>query len=72
MGARSRIEVITESARETFDFTHFLCFPLYESNLEKKFEEFKVGVLKDFCEVGFYQTHVSFFFKCYNRNNHLK
>ena len=72
MGARRCIEVITESARQKIPFTHFLCFPFYESNLEKKVDEFKVKVLKDCGKVGFYQTHVSFFFKCYNRNNHLK
>ena len=53
VGARSRIEVITESARQKIPFTHFLCFPLYESNLEKKVDEFKVRVLKDCFEVGF-------------------
>jgi len=53
VGARSRIEVIAESARQKIPFTHFLCFPLYESNLEKKVDEFKVRVLKDCFEVGF-------------------
>lgn len=47
VGARSRIEVIVESSRQKIPFTHFLCFPLYKSNLAKKVDEFKVRVLKD-------------------------
>ena len=53
VGARSRIEVITESSKQKIPFTHFLCFPLYKSNLEKKVDEFKVRVLKDCFEVSF-------------------
>ena len=53
MGARSRIEVIVESSRQKIPFTHFLCFPLYKSNLEKKVDEFKVRVLKDCFEVTY-------------------
>jgi len=51
VGARSRIEVIVESSRQKIPFTHFLCFPLYKSNLAKKVDEFKVRVLKDCFEV---------------------
>lgn len=51
MGARSRIEVIAESSRQKIPFTHFLCFPLYYSDLERKMDEFKVKVLKDCFEV---------------------
>lgn len=47
VGARSRIEVITESSKQKIAYTHFLSFPLYKSNLEKKIDEFKVKVLKD-------------------------
>lgn len=47
VGARSRIEVIAESSRQKIPFTHFLCFPLYNSDLERKMDEFKVKVLKD-------------------------
>ena len=53
MGARSRIEVIVESSRQKIPFTHFLCFPLYNSNLSKKIDEFKVRVLKDCFEVTY-------------------
>ena len=56
MGARSRVEVITESSRQKIPFTHFLCFPLYKTNLEKKIDEFKVRVLKDCFEVIFSST----------------
>ena len=51
VGARSRIEVIAESSRQKIPFTHFLCFPLYNSDLERKMDEFKVKVLKDCFEV---------------------
>ncbi|XP_068686940.1 activating signal cointegrator 1 complex subunit 1-like [Montipora foliosa] len=47
VGARSRVEVITESSRQKIPFTHFLSFPLYKATLEKKIDEFKVRVLKD-------------------------
>lgn len=47
VGARSRIEVITESSRQKIPFTHFLSFPLYDSNLAKKIDQFKVRVLTD-------------------------
>ena len=53
VGARSRIEVITESSKQKIAYTHFLSFPLYKSNLEKKIDEFKVKVLKDCFEVTF-------------------
>lgn len=53
VGARSRIEVIVESSRQKIPFTHFLCFPLYKSNLAKKVDEFKVRVLKDCFEVTY-------------------
>ena len=56
VGARSRVEVITESSRQKIPFTHFLCFPLYKTNLEKKVDEFKVRVLKDCFEVIFSST----------------
>ena len=51
--ARRCIEVIAESARQNDSFTHFLCFPLYDSNLEKEVDKFKERVLKDCSEVGF-------------------
>ena len=51
--ARRRIEEIAESARQNFPFTHFLCFPLYESDLEGKVKEFKERVLKECSGVGF-------------------
>lgn len=51
VGARSRIEVITESSRLKIPFTHFLSFPLYKSSMENKIDEFKVKVLKDCFEV---------------------
>lgn len=47
VGARSRIEVITESSRQKIPFTHFLSFPLNKSGMENKVDEFKVKVLKD-------------------------
>ena len=72
VGARSRIEVIAESSRQKIPFTHFLCFPLYKSNLAKKVDEFKVRVLKDCFEVkylklnnNFYALHV-YHFENYN------
>lgn len=72
VGARSRIEVIVESSRQKIPFTHFLCFPLYKSNLAKKVDEFKVRVLKDCFEVKylklnncFYALHV-YHFENYN------
>ena len=51
VGARSRIEVITESSRQKIPYTHFLSFPLYDSNLVKKIDQFKVRVLTDCFEV---------------------
>ena len=51
VGARSRIEVITESSRQKIPFTHFLSFPLNKSGMENKIDEFKVKVLKDCFEV---------------------
>ncbi|KAK2573292.1 Activating signal cointegrator 1 complex subunit 1 [Acropora cervicornis] len=47
VGARSRIEVITESSRQKIPFTHFLSFPLHKNGMENKIDEFKVKVLKD-------------------------
>ena len=60
--ARRRIEAIAESARQN-NHTHFLCFPLYESNLEKKVDDFKKRVLKECSEVGFSpNSHFIFLF----------
>ena len=61
MGARSRIEVIVESSRQKIPFTHFLCFPLYKSNLAKKVDEFKVRVLKDCFEVIYMYSSYTLF-----------
>ena len=63
MGARSRIEVIVESSRQKIPFTHFLCFPLYKSNLAKKVDEFKVRVLKDCFEVIYMYSSYTLFKK---------
>ena len=61
VGARSRIEVIVESSRQKIPFTHFLCFPLYKSNLAKKVDEFKVRVLKDCFEVKYLKLNNNFY-----------
>lgn len=60
VGARSRIEVITESSRQKIPFTHFLSFPLYKGGMENKIDEFKVKVLKDCFEVTFLSVNTVF------------
>lgn len=65
MGARSRIEIITESSRQKIPFTHFLSFPLNKSGMENKIDEFKVKVLKDCFEVTFLSVSSVF-----DENNH--
>ena len=45
--AKSRIEILVDSARARQPFTHFLSFPVHFDQLQVKFAEFKDTVLED-------------------------
>lgn len=45
--AKTRIEVLVDSARKRQPFTHFLSIPIQSEEIVEKFEEFKFNVLDD-------------------------
>ncbi|EDO29881.1 predicted protein [Nematostella vectensis] len=50
LSARHKVDIVVESSRHKVPFTHFLSFPLYFDQLEKKAKEFKQIVLQEYSE----------------------
>lgn len=55
ISAKTRIDLLVDSARQKHPFTHFLSIPLHGSTIRKKLEEFRTAVLAKCSEVN---THV--------------
>ena len=52
ISAKTRIDVIVDSARQREPFTHFLSIPLNNSKMQDRFAEFKTDVLRECDGVG--------------------
>ena len=46
ISAKTRIDLIVDSARNKEPFTHFLSIPFISDSLKGKFEEFKSDILQ--------------------------
>jgi activating signal cointegrator complex subunit 1 len=46
LSAKTRIDVIVNSARQREPFSHFLSIPVNDSEIQKNFAEFKSDVLR--------------------------
>lgn len=47
LSAKTRIEVLVDSARQRLPFTHFLSIPVQGEDVVEKFEDFKFQVIED-------------------------
>ena len=52
MSARTRIDVLTTSARRRLPFTHFLSLPILSDTVREKFDIFKEEVLQECARVS--------------------
>jgi len=59
ISARTRIDVLTMSARRRLPFTHFLSLPIVSDAVREKFDIFKKEVLQECSEV----SHICYSFK---------
>lgn len=47
LSAKTRIEVLVDSARQRLPFTHFLSIPVQGEDVVEKFEDFKFQIMED-------------------------
>lgn len=47
LSAKTRVEVLVDSARQKQQFTHFLSFPVIGENVKQGFSDFKADVLRE-------------------------
>ena len=53
ISAKTRIDLLVDTARQRHQFTHFLSIPLNGEIIQKKFQEFRSAVLASCAEVVF-------------------
>lgn len=58
ISAKTRLEVLVDSARQREPFTHFLSIPVQSEDIVAKFEEFQFSVLEDPKRVSHFVTFI--------------
>ena len=68
ISAKTRVEVLVDSARQRQPFTHFLSIPIQSDEISEKFEDFKFSIMDDDSRVSLPVKWIQMFFHDKNLN----